>query len=294
MSPVNGSLSQTEIYQPANEIKTNDGVALRYISAGSGPPLLLIHGWSQTAAQWSKQIVEFKRTRRVIAIDLRGHGESDKPGHGYRISRLAADVHDLITQLDLNDLTVVGHSMGCSVIWCYLDLFPGTRISKLVFIDEPVSLAINPAWSEEEAKLSGAVFSSAAAYDLAAALRSSDGEAASVGVLASMKTSEMSQEDFDWIAAQNLKMPRKLAAELFLPHALADWSDVISRIKLPTLVISGEASMIASTAAPWIAARIAGAKCRVLSKEERGSHFMMWENPAVINATLREFLEDAS
>ncbi|KAF2503187.1 alpha/beta-hydrolase [Lophium mytilinum] len=294
MSEANGSLSQTEVYEPSNELKTNDDVTLRYVLAGSGPPLLLIHGWSQTAAQFSKQIAEFKRSHTVIAIDLRGHGKSDKPEHGYRISRLAADVHDLITQLNLNDLTVVGHSMGCSVIWCYLDLFPGTRISRLVFIDEPVSLAINPAWSEEEAKSLGAVFIPTAAYDLAAALRSSDGEAASVGVLASMKTPEMPQEDFDWIVAENLKMPRKLAAELFVPHALADWSDVISRIKLPTLVIGGEVSMIPEGVAPWIAARIPGAKCKVLSKEERGSHFMMWENPSVINATIREFLEDAS
>jgi pimeloyl-ACP methyl ester carboxylesterase len=284
--------SGVEIYESNNEFKSNDGITLRFITIGSGPPLLFIHGWSQSAAEWSKQIAEFSKTHRVISVDLRGHGESDKPEHGYRISRLAADVHDLVAHLDLEDLTLVGHSMGCSIIWCYLDLFSSNRVSKLVLIDQPASLTIKPGWSEEEAKEMGAIFTPTAVYDLASTLLESDGEAASAGLLASMKTQEMPQEDFNWIVAQNLKMPRRLAADLFISHALADWSDVISRITLPTLAIGGQASLIAENVAPWIAAQIPGAQCKVLSKEERGSHFMMWENPVGINNAMREFLED--
>jgi len=101
-------------------IKTNDGVQLHYLEAGTTglPDLLLLHGGSQTAAQWRKQIEEFSSTYHVIAPDLRGHGESSKPTHGYRTARFAADVHDLIVQLQLKDITVIAHSMGCSVLWC--------------------------------------------------------------------------------------------------------------------------------------------------------------------------------
>ena len=73
---------------------TNDGIRLHYIEAGSGKPLVMIPGWSQTAAQFRAQLAGLSDRYRVIAIDMRGHGESDKPDHGYRIQRLSADVHD--------------------------------------------------------------------------------------------------------------------------------------------------------------------------------------------------------
>jgi non-heme chloroperoxidase len=60
-------------------VTTTDGVKISYIRAGSGPDLLFIPGWSQTAAQWRKQLVEFSQNYRVTAVDMRGHGESGKP-----------------------------------------------------------------------------------------------------------------------------------------------------------------------------------------------------------------------
>jgi pimeloyl-ACP methyl ester carboxylesterase len=53
----------------------------------------------------------------VIAVDMRGHGESDKPDNGYAIQRLAKDVQDLLAARNLTDVTLMGHSMGSSVIW---------------------------------------------------------------------------------------------------------------------------------------------------------------------------------
>ena len=67
------------------EITTGDGVTLRYIEAGEGQPLVMIPGWSQTAAQYSHQIEGLSDRYRVISLDMRGHGDSDKPNSGYRI-----------------------------------------------------------------------------------------------------------------------------------------------------------------------------------------------------------------
>ena len=82
-------------------VTTNDGVNLSYIEAGSGQPLVMVPGWSQTAAQWHHQIEAFAQTHRVIALDMRGHGESDKPGHGYRVYRLSQDLRDAMVALDV-------------------------------------------------------------------------------------------------------------------------------------------------------------------------------------------------
>lgn len=76
----------------AHTFVTNDGVRIAYRdSGGEGVPLLMLHGWLQSQLAFQYQF-DMLRPRRVITLDFRGHGSSDKPAHGYRISRLAADV----------------------------------------------------------------------------------------------------------------------------------------------------------------------------------------------------------
>ena len=92
------------------EVTIPSGVTLRWLEAGAGEPLVMIPGWSQSAAEFKRQIPLLAHERRVIALDMRGHGESDKPSDGYRVSRLAADLHELFVALDLTDLDLLGHS----------------------------------------------------------------------------------------------------------------------------------------------------------------------------------------
>ena len=93
-------------------VTTNDGITLRYEEAGSGKPLVCIPGWSQTAAQFKYQLSGLSDRYRVIAVDMRGHGESDKPDNGYTIQRLAKDVQDLLVARNLTNVTLMGHSMA--------------------------------------------------------------------------------------------------------------------------------------------------------------------------------------
>jgi non-heme chloroperoxidase len=79
----------TEMIGKVGHVTTSDGVRLHYLEAGAGQPLVLIPGWSQTAAMYRHQLDGSHQSYRVIALDMRGHGESDKPTHGYRIARLA-------------------------------------------------------------------------------------------------------------------------------------------------------------------------------------------------------------
>ena len=94
---------------------TNDGVKLHYLEAGSGNPLVMIPGWSQSAMEFKYQLTGLSDKYHVYALDMRGHGESAKPNHGYRIQRLSADVHDFLVANNLGEVTLAGHSMGCSV-----------------------------------------------------------------------------------------------------------------------------------------------------------------------------------
>jgi pimeloyl-ACP methyl ester carboxylesterase len=273
-----------------NSVTTSDGVRLSYLEAGSGKPLVLIPGWSQTAEQFKFQLEGLSDRYHVIALDLRGHGDSDKPVFGYRIQRLAKDVADVLKALDLKDVTILGHSMGCSVLWCYFDLFGAERIGKFVFCDEPPLLTSNPAWSSEELENAGALFSPEAVTGTANALAGPDGVATTEAFLGGMVTKAMTTETMKWTVACNLKMPRKLAAELVYNHCHQDWRDVFARINVPSLFICGRVSMIPWKSVAWASGQTKGSQLEIFEESEGGQHFMFVENPTKFNAILANFV----
>lgn len=275
---------------PMPSATTNDGVRLEYIDNGEGQPLVMIPGWSQTAEQFRYQIDGLSDRYRVIAVDLRGHGESEKVDHGYRISRLAQDVHDLLTSLDLNDVVLLGHSMGCSVIWNYWDLYGAERLSKLILVDQSPFLTSNSAWSDEELEASGALFDAQALYDTCNALAGPDGEATTVGFIGGMVTGAISEDEKDWIIQRNFTMPRAYAAELLYNHCTQDWRDVIPRINLPTLVVGGRVSMVPWKAVEWISGQIGGSRLEIFEEDEGGQHFMFIEGSEKFNQLLSDFI----
>ncbi|KAK5995404.1 AB hydrolase superfamily YdjP-like protein [Cladobotryum mycophilum] len=280
----------------SDSITTSDGVTIRYITAGptSGPVLLFVPGWCQTAIQWKKQIAHFSDTYRVIAIDHRGHGDSGKPSGGYRIARLAADLHELITQLDLKNAVIIGHSMGCSVFWSYWDTFSDsrTRVSKVVLADQGPCMAINPAWEGELATSLAAIWTPSFVFELAGALAGPGGEEQVAAVLRTLYTSSISDEDFSWTTEQCLKADRtNVGSTLLINHATQDWRDVIPTINIPTLVIGAEESPFNKKALEWVAAQIQGSELEIFTKEEQGSHFMFWENEKKFNQVVKKFLQ---
>jgi pimeloyl-ACP methyl ester carboxylesterase len=90
----------------------NDGCQLHYEEYGQGAPVLLVHGLGSSTRDWEYQIPELAAHYRVIAIDIRGHGRSDKPRERYSIAGFAEDVSALIEHLGLDRVHLVGISMG--------------------------------------------------------------------------------------------------------------------------------------------------------------------------------------
>ncbi len=271
-------------------VTVSDGTRLNVLQAGSGKTLVLIPGWSQTAEQFKYQIEGLADRYRVIAVDMRGHGDSDKPGHGYRIQRLAKDVHDVLAQLELKDVTILGHSMGCSVLWCHHDLFGPQRIARYVFCDQASFLTTDPAWTLRQVADYGPIFTPESVTATAAALAGPDGVPTTAGFLKAMVTDKMPAEQFQWIVDLNLKMPRRAAADLLYNHCHQDWRDVLPRIAVPSLFIGGKSSLVPHTCVAWEATQVPGAQLSIFSESELGSHFMFVENPAKFNAVLAGFI----
>jgi pimeloyl-ACP methyl ester carboxylesterase len=273
------------------EFTTSDGVKLHYIEAGAGQPLVMIPGWSQAAIQFKNQIDDLSDSYHVIALDMRGHGDSDKPDHGYRIHRLAKDVYEFLAANDLSDVALLGHSMGCSVIWAYWELFGSERLSKLLLIDQMPMITANPIWSEQEKTDAGALFTKDTLYDNINALAGADGVKTTEGFITGMFNPVFSRDEVKWVIEQNLKLPRQYAAALLYDHATNDWRDLIPRIDIPTLVVGAKGSLVGWQSQVWVGQQIPGARTEIFEVDEGGSHFMFMENPDKFNRIVREFMD---
>ncbi|NYI04756.1 alpha/beta fold hydrolase [Allostreptomyces psammosilenae] len=100
---------------PTEGVAWVDGVRLHYTQAGTGPLVVLLHGWPQTRLCWRKIWGELATRYTVVAPDLRGYGLSDKPTGGYDKRRMAADMAGLVRELGFERASVIGHDRGARV-----------------------------------------------------------------------------------------------------------------------------------------------------------------------------------
>jgi len=123
---------------PAHHQRTVNGFRMHYVTAGSGFPLVLLHGWPQSWYEWRKIMPALAERYTIIAPDLRGLGDSEKPMGGYDKRSLATDVRELLRELGHDEVGVIGHDWGGAVAFylaydnrelvrrlCILDMIPG-------------------------------------------------------------------------------------------------------------------------------------------------------------------------
>jgi non-heme chloroperoxidase len=115
--------------------KTSDGVRIHYLEAGSGRPIVFIPGWTMPAWIWEKQIDEFSKHYRVIAVDPRSQGESDKPTYGHLPETRARDYKELVDYLHLKHPVMVGWSMACGELVKYAEQFGTENIAGVALVD---------------------------------------------------------------------------------------------------------------------------------------------------------------
>jgi 3-oxoadipate enol-lactonase len=116
---------------------TVDGVRLscHVRGAADAPALVLLHGLGGQASTWDTVGAEFARSHRVLAIDLRGHGDSDRPGV-YSFELMRDDVLGILDQLGLDRISLLGHSMGGTVAYLIAEREPD-RVGRLILEDTP-------------------------------------------------------------------------------------------------------------------------------------------------------------
>ena len=110
-------------------------IELNYYDYGQGDPIVLIHGWPLAGASWEYQLAELPlHGKRVIAYDRRGFGYSSQPWDGYDYDTLAADLKAVLDELDLQNVTLVGFSMGGGEVARYMSRYQGARVKNIIFV----------------------------------------------------------------------------------------------------------------------------------------------------------------
>jgi pimeloyl-ACP methyl ester carboxylesterase len=117
---------------PKGKIKTSWGEIYYEDSGEGGVPVIFVHSFGGSTLHWGAQVNHLKKNRRVITLDLRGHGRSDAPKNmDYTVDSLATDIAAVVDSLNINQFVLVGHSMGGAAVIAYAGAHP-QRVAGLL------------------------------------------------------------------------------------------------------------------------------------------------------------------
>lgn len=262
------------------------GIQLHAVETGNakGRPIVFIHGFSQCGMCWSRQLnSDLSGTFRLVAVDLRGHGLSDKPTGSYVDAKLwADDVHAVIRALKLDHPVLCGWSYGPLVILDYIRHYGEDNIRGANFVGGVTKLG-----SEEAASVLTADF-----LGLIPGFFSTDARESVVALSSLVRmcfANELTDEEFYLMLGFNVSVPPHVRQGLF--SRAFDNDDLLPKIRKPVLLSHGDADKVVSLAVnDKQMNRITTAQTHVMAN---AGHGCFWDEPAAYNQRLRKFVEAA-
>lgn len=109
-------------------------ISINYVIGGKGEPLLLLHGAFQTWREWKKIMPNLAESYQVIALDIRGLGDTSKPADGYDMRNVADDCYQLTQQLGISKLRIAGHDLGGGIAYAFAAAHP-EMVQSFAFLD---------------------------------------------------------------------------------------------------------------------------------------------------------------
>lgn len=266
-------------------------IDLYFEDHGSGPPVVLIHGYPLSGRAWDKQLLALLGAgHRVITYDRRGFGKSSQPTSGYDYDTFAADRHKLLEVLDLRETTLVGHSMGSGEVTRYLSTFGSARVERGVLVSplQPFLLQAD----DNPDGIPKSVFDGfvqAAKADMPAWMTAFFNVFFGTG---SGRDASVSDEALqaDWNIAVSASA---MAAAVCIPTWGTDFRADLAKIDVPILVVQGDADQ--ALPIDKTGRRIpAFLKDAQLVEINGGSHGIPWTHAEQVNSALLEFMHRAA
>jgi non-heme chloroperoxidase len=216
--------------------ETRDHATLFCKDWGTGKPVVFVHSWSLNSDMWQYQMIHLSgQGLRCIAYDQRGHGRSSQPGYGYDYETLADDLASLLEQLDLREVTLIGHSMGCGEIVRYLSRHGSSRVARVVLIGTATPFALKtPDNPDGVDRATLDKFRASWAKDFPKWL----GDNARPFFVP-----ETSPEMMQWVIGMCLQSSLKALIDCFNANTETDFRAELPAITVPTLVIHGDADV---------------------------------------------------
>jgi pimeloyl-[acyl-carrier protein] methyl ester esterase len=263
----------------------SDDFRMAYREQGAGRPLLLVHGWGAHSGFFQPQLDGLSDRFRVIAVDLRGHGDSRiAPGAELSTALLARDLGEFIAALDLNDIVAVGWSMGAMVLWqAWLD-GARSRIARMVVEDMSPRIVNEPGWGLGMRK----GFTAKAAEKGARAMVA-DWPAYARALARNLVSAGPRQEALvAWAEQEFLDQEPRPLARLWSALAHEDFRGRLPEVTAPTLVIHGRYGPYEAETARWIEDALPTAASLHF---ERSGHAPHLEEPERFNRVTAEFAQ---
>lgn len=241
--------------------------------SGQGPAIVFVHGFTTTAEFWREQVAPFSQDRRVIRVNLPGHGISPHPvERSYTIDDFVDDLERVFVELDLEPCVLVGLSMGGTIAQRFVLKHP-ERTTALVLV------GATPHGLGPDVKVENVL----AAIDALGVAE------ASQNVIERSFARCAPESLVEWAKLEVTQTPDHVARIAIRSLNDSDSRSELSSIRIPTLVVVGEEDAITPPAeSRALAASIPDSQLKVIAN---AAHFPMIEKPAIFNARLREFLQ---
>jgi non-heme chloroperoxidase len=252
-------------------IKTTDGVRIHYLGAGRGPTLLFIPGYTGAAEFWEPQLRAFSASHRVVAMDPRSQGDSEKTDDGNFTERRAKDIRDVVTSLNLTPVVIIAWSRGVWEAASYLEQFGSEGIRAVVLVDGPVMRAPDPM----------------TLVDLNAEVKflQADRRGYTEKSARGMFKRAHPEEFYQRIIRANLKTPTAVAVALLVDATQFDYRGGLKKLNRPLLFASqGD---VPTNGAKTVVAELPSAKVEVFPGS---GHALFLDDPERFNRLLTDFL----
>ena len=271
-------------------VKVSDGAYIYYEIEGSGRPVVLVHGWGCSGRFYQKNVEGLRDRYMVVTLDLRGHGKSTKGIDGYRVDRLAQDIHEVVVHLGLKDILLMGWSLGGPTMLSYWKQFGKEegRLAGLGLIDMTPFPFSSGEWNSHG--LRNYNMDGFNAF-VAAILKDHHGFVASF--IKKMFKDCIVPDGMEWLQKEMTILPPYLGISLYGDYCYSDYTDALSTISVPVLVLSADSGIFPNSIGQgkWIAAQIPQSEFVPFYE---GGHMLFWVEAEKFNRAVADFREKIS
>lgn len=256
-----------------------NGANIYYEDAGTGDPILFLHGAWAGCRYFEAQLTDLSSEYRTVAMDFRGHGRSEKTEGGHTLAQYARDVRAILDHLGLDDAVFVGWSLGAIITWEYVYQFGTERVRALVDVD------MEPAPKQGEDNEYGS-YNVPKLIELNRRIQS-DPLAVIEETIELLLKDPPSREVRTMMFDELSRTPGSIKSALLL-ELLCDYRDVLPGIDVPTLVCAGADEKWRSV--PAVKEALAYLPDARFERFEESGHCLTVEEPDRFNLVLREFI----